>query len=97
MPLMQCERHGWHGAELATEAVLDHVERNHSDPKEIVLLDLIWDDIEFPMVALRSELPLLHTTLIEGSLRVVQEEEFNDILGRLKPICAKCLKVYLGS
>ena len=96
MPLMQCERHGWHGAELVTEAARNHVENDHPDPKEIVLLDLIWDEVEFPMTALKSELPLPNTTLIDGSLRVLQEAEFNDILGKLKPMCAKCLKVYLG-
>lgn len=95
MPLMQCEEHGWHSAELATESVHDYIEKDNFDPGEIVLLDLIWDEIEFPIVALRLELPLLNTTLIDGSLHVVQEEEFNEILGGLKPMCAECLKAHL--
>ena len=57
---------------------------------------MIWDEIEFPIVALRLELPLPKTTLIDGSLHVVQEEEFNEILGGLKPMCAECLKTRLG-
>jgi hypothetical protein len=95
MPLMQCEKHGWHSAELATESVHNHIEKDNFDSGEIVLLDLIWDEIEFPIVALRLELPLLNTTLIDGSLHVVQEEEFNEILGGLKPMCAECLKAHL--
>ncbi|MET3494724.1 hypothetical protein [Variovorax boronicumulans] len=93
MPLMQCEKHGWHGAELVTEAVINDIEKSYFAPREIVFLNLIWDEIEFPIVALKLELPLPNTTLIDGSLHVVQEEELNEILGSLKPMCAECLKM----
>jgi hypothetical protein len=65
--------------------------------EEIVLLDLIWDEMEFPIVVLRSELPLPETVLLDGALHVIQEEVLNNILGELKPMCAECLKAHLGN
>lgn len=95
MPLMKCEKHGWHGAELATEAAINYIEKDNSDSKRIVLLNLMWDGLEFPIVALNSELPFSDTTEMDGLFYVVDEGNLNEILGRLKPMCAECLKAYL--
>ena len=92
---MQCEKHGWRGAELATEAVISYVEKDSSDSKRVVLLSLIWEGLEFSIVALNSELPLPSTTEIGGLFHMPHEEDLNEILGKLKPMCAECLKVYL--
>jgi hypothetical protein len=97
MPLMQCEKHGWHGIELVTAGVQNHIELNRAEHEEVVLLDLKWDEMEFPIVVLRSELPLPETVLLDGALHVIQEEVLNNILGELKPMCAECLKAHLGN
>jgi hypothetical protein len=95
MPLMQCEKHGWRGAELGAEAVISYVEKDSSDSKRVVLLSLIWEGLEFSIVALNSEIPLPNTTEIDGLFHVPHEEDLNEILEKLKPMCAECLKAHL--
>jgi hypothetical protein len=97
MPMMNCEKHGWQGAELVTAAVKELLLAGGGPGAEdIVLLDLTWDEIEFPLASLRSELPLPGTELKGGALHTNDEEVFNAVLGTLQPVCARCLRALIG-
>jgi len=91
--MMNCAKHGWQGAELVSAAVREQLLAGGGPGAgDIVLLDLTWDEIEFPLAALRSELPLSGTELKDGALRTNDEEVFSTVLGTLQPVCARCLR-----
>lgn len=97
MPMMNCAKHGWQGVELVTAAVTELLlARGGPGVREIVLLDLTWDEIEFPLAALGSELPLPGTELKDGALHTNDEEVFNAVLGTSQPVCARCLRALIG-
>ena len=94
--MMNCAKHGWQGADLVSAAVREQLLAGGGPGAgDIVLLDLTWDEIDFPLAALRSELPLAGTELKDGALRTNDEEVFNAVLGTLQPVCARCLRALI--
>jgi len=94
--MMNCAKHGWQGADLVSAAVREQLLAGGGPGAgDIVLLDLTWDEIDFPLAALRSELPLAGTELKDGALRTNDEEVFNTVLGTLQPVCARCLRALI--
>ncbi|MDH6593893.1 hypothetical protein M2165_003782 [Variovorax sp. TBS-050B] len=91
MPMINCAQHGWREAELTTAAVSERVAEGGAGPERVVLLDLNWDGVSFPLAALDSELPLPETELKDGNLGTDDAEVFDTVLGTLQPVCSCCL------
>jgi hypothetical protein len=95
MSMTKCAQHGWQGAELTTAGVKERFACDGPCAGEIVHLDLTWEEVVFPLVALRSELPLPGTHLKDRALHADDEEIFNEVLGTLQPVCARCLRSFI--
>lgn len=96
MALIKCKKHGFCGAQLVSEKVAEYIKAGiQSSDDVIILITMLFDDIELPGVFFGSEMVDIGLSLNgrfdEGVLRLDHEVDAENFIGMLTPVCIDCL------
>lgn len=96
MAMMNCEKHGWTGADRVSRGLLELVQAA-SAAAHVVDITLVHEGLEFPVMIDRSEIEEVERLLsarvdADGIIAVIDESLIETFLGTLTVACTTCLR-----